>query len=371
MNVTIKTDRLKEMVTRAAKGASCNKLIPLTSLMGIELEDGVFRLITTNATNYLYVREQGIAGDDFKVSVPVDVFVKLIARTTSENVVLSVSDNALTVKGNGSYKIELPMDEDAGEVIKFPDPLSKVIFNDTETKEINLSTIKVILNSLRPALAVTMEDPCYTGYYVGSSVIATDTYKIACMDVDSLFGDDVLISSELMDLFNVMTSEKITVDRSGNVIVFGSPDCVIYGNIMEGIEDFAVDAICGLVDTHFDSVCKMPKNAVLQVLDRLSLFVNQYDKNGIYLIFTNEGLQIKSKSASGVETIPYFESNDFKPFACCIDIEMFMSQLKAQSVDMVELHYGLDNAIKMIDGNITHVIALLEDDVPDEELPFN
>lgn len=367
MKVTIKTDKLKEMVVRASKGASCNKLIPLTSLMGIELENGTFRLITTDATNYLYIREQGVAGDDFKVSVPVDVFVKLVSRTTSENVTLVVDANTLTVKGNGSYKIELPMDEDAGEVIKFPDPLSNVVFNNAETKEVNLSTIKVILNSLKPALAVTLEEPCYTGYYVGSSILATDTYKIACMDVDKLFGDDVLISSELMDLFNVMSAEKINVDRSGNIIAFGSPDCTIYGNVMEGIEDFAVDAICGLVDTHFDSSCKIPKSALLQVLDRLSLFVNTYDKNGIYLTFTKEGLQIKSKSSSGVETIPYFESVGFNAFTCCIDIEMFMSQLKAQSVDMVELHYGLDNAIKMIDGNITHVVALLEDDRIAEE----
>ena len=367
MNVTIKTDKLKEMVMRASKGASCNKLIPLTSLLGIELKNGTLTLITTDATNYLYIREQGVGGVDFNVSVPVDVFVKLVARTTSENITLIVDSNALIVRGNGSYKIELPMDEDTGEVIKFPNPLERVVFNSEDTREINLSTIKVILNSLKPALAVTLEEPCYTGYYVGSAVLATDTYKIACMDVDSLFGDDVLISSELMDLFNVMSSEKISVDRSDNIIGFGSPDCTIYGNVMEGLDDFAVDAICGLVDTHFDSMCKIPKNALLQVLDRLSLFVNTYDKNGIYLTFTNEGLQIKSKSSSGVETIPYFESVGFKAFSCCIDIEMLMSQLKAQSVDMVELHYGLDNAIKMIDGNITHVVALLDDDRLAEE----
>lgn len=362
MSVTIKTDKLKDMVSRVVKGASCNKLIPLTSLMAIKLDEGVLTLITTDATNYLYIREKGIAGLDFNVSVPVSVFAKLIERMTCDSVVITVTDKILLVKGNGNYKIELPMDEDSGKVVRFPDPLSNVKFDDTETKEVNLSTIKVILNSLKSALAVTLEDPCYTGYYVGDSVIATDTYKIASLGVAGLFGDSKLISPELMNLLSVMREEKINVDAVDNIIAFGSPDCTIYGTVMEGIEDYAVDAIMGLVDIEFDSVCKVPKNSLLQVLDRLALFVNQYDKNGIYLTFTQEGLQIESKSSSGVELIPYYESNDFKEFTCCIDIEMFMSQIKSLAVDMVELHYGLDNAIKMIDGNVTQVVALLEDD---------
>ena len=362
MEVTVKTSILKDMVSRASKGASCNKLIPLTSLMGIKLDDGVLTLITTDATNYLYVREKGIAGLDFNVSVPVDTFVKLIERMTCENITLDVTDKTLSVKGNGDYKIELPMDEDTGNVVRFPNPVGNIVFDPTNIKEVNLSTIKVIINSLKSALAVTMDDPCYVGYYVGDSVIATDTYKIASLGVSGLFGEPKLISPELMQLLMVMRDEKINVDSSGNILVFGSSDCTIYGTVMEGIEDYAVDAIMGLVDTEFDSVCKIPKNALLQVLDRLSLFVNTYDKNGIYLTFTKDGLQIESKSTSGVEIIPYYESNDFKEFTCCIDIEMFMSQIKSLAVDMVELHYGLDNAIKMVDGNVTQVIALLEDD---------
>ena len=357
MEITIKTDKLPEMVTKSVKGASNNKLIPLTSLLGIRVVDGELVLTTTDATNYLYIKDK-VGGEDFSVTVPVEIFSKLVSRMTCENIKLTVSDNSLTVTGNGTYTIELPMDEEGG-LITYPDPLSKVTLGDKET--INLSTISAILTTLKPALAVTIEDPCYTGYYIGDRVVATDTYKIASMQT-KLFSLSKLLAPETMDLLAVMSTEKIDVAFQDNIIVFISPNCIVYGVVMENIDDYAIDAISELVDAKFESMCKVSKSSILQVLDRLSLFVSNFDKNGIYLTFTRNGINISSKSSSGVEIVPYSESKDFKDFTCCIDIEMLTTQIKAQATDMVEMYYGLDNAIKMVDGNIIQVVALLEDD---------
>lgn len=360
MNFTVKTATLQEMVSRSIKGVGNNKLIPITSLMGISLEDNRLMLTTTDATNYLYIREDKIDGDDFHITVEADTFSKLISRMTSETVTLELQETALQVKGNGSYRLELPVDEE-GSLITFPDPYKSTLIKVGEDVQLHLSTVQTILSTLKPALAVTLENPCYTGYYVGSKVVATDTYKIACMDVNIL-DKDMLISPEMMNLLSVMTSEKIQVDVVDNIIVCSSPDCVVYGPTMEGIEDYRIDAISSLVDTKFSSMCKVPKAALLQVLDRLGLFVSTYDKNGIYLTFSQQGVQISSKASTGVEIIPYTESHDFKDFTCCVDIEMLISQVKSQATDVIELYYGLDNAIKMVDGNITIIVALLEDD---------
>lgn len=358
MKLSIKTTKLQEMVSRAVKGASNNKLIPLTSLMAIELNSSKLTLITTDATNYLYVIEDKVVGEDFYVVVAVDTFAKLISRMTSENVSLELKENSLEVIGNGTYNIELPLDEN-GELIKYPDP-AKDFSSSNSAITVNLSVIKTILNSVKPSLAITLENPCYTGYYVGDKIVATDSFKIASMDVN-LFNTNVLISPEMMNLLDVMTDEKISVSIQDNIIAFITDNCVVYGNLMEGIEDYEIVAISGLLDTKFGSVCKLPKSALLQVLDRLSLFVGTYDKNGIRLTFTKEGLQISSKAANGVELIEYVESKKFKEFTCLIDIEMWTQQIKAQATDVIELHYGLDNAVKMVDGNITQITALLEE----------
>ena len=80
MKLTIKTDIFKEIISRAIKGASQNKLIPLTSLMAIQLKDDQLTVITSDATNYLYINQDNIAGDDFYVVVQVEQFSKLISK---------------------------------------------------------------------------------------------------------------------------------------------------------------------------------------------------------------------------------------------------------------------------------------------------
>lgn len=361
MKLTLKTEKLKEMVSRAVKGVGNNKLIPLTSLMAIEVKDNKLTLITTDATNYLYITEDKVVADDFYIVVDATTFSKLVSKMTCENITLEVKTGVLNVKGNGNYKIELPLDEN-GEPIKYPDPVDRLDLSSATQKTINRTTVQVILETIKPALAVTLENPCYTGYYIGDSVVATDTYKIASMDVN-LLGANKLVSPEFMDLLAVMTNEKITVMYTDTDIVCSTPDCTVYGKFMDGIEDYAIDAIMDLVNTEIDSFCSVPKNALLQLLDRLSLFVGPYDKNAIHLTFTQNGLQVSSKATNGIEIIDYIASDNFKDFTCAIDIQMLTQEVKAISNDVIELYYGEDNAIKMTDGNITIIVALLEDDI--------
>jgi len=359
MKFSIKADKFKEMVSRSIKGASCNKLIPLTALMAVELQKKTLTLITTDSTNYLYIRENKVEGEDFYVTVPVDTFSKLIARMTCETITLEVKNDSLEVSGNGKYLIELPQDEN-GQMIKFPDPLAKV--KATPMGEIQSNTISTILTTAKPALATTLEVPCYTGYYLGDKIIATDTYKI-CGINERLLKNDCLISPEMMNLLAVMTTEKISVDSKDDILIFSSPDCVVYGPIMDGIEEYQVDAINGLLENNFVSSCRLPKAALLQVLDRLALFVTTNDKDGIFLTFTKDGLIIRSKASSGEELIPYHESKDFKEFVCCINIEYFQSLIKSQVTDMIEIYYGDDNAIKMVDGKVTLIVALIDEEM--------
>lgn len=368
MRLTIKTEKLKDMVARSVKGVGDNKLIPLTSLMAIKVKENVLTLITTDATNYLYIIEDKVVADDFYVVVDANVFSKLVSKMTCENVILEVTSGVwvLNVKGNGDYKIELPLDEN-GEPIKYPDPVSNLDLSKAIKKTVHRTTVQVILESIKPALATTLENPCYTGYYVGDQVVATDTYKIASMDTNLFEGNRRLISPEFMDLLSVMNGEKITVDMTDTDIVCSTPDCIVYGKFMDGMEDYAIDAIMDLVNTEMDSFCSVPQSAMLQLLDRLSLFVGTYDKNAIHLTFTRQGLQVSSKAANGVEIVNYIASDNFKDFTCAVDIQMLTQEIKAISNDVIELYYGEDNAIKMTDGNITIIVALLDEDSLEEE----
>ena len=225
----------------------------------------------------------------------------------------------------------------------------------------NLSTIRLILSTAKSSLATTTEIPCYTGYYMGDSVVTTDTYKVCGINVP-MMKTPVLVAPEALELLDVFTDEHIQVFSYGNRIKFVTPSCAVFGNLMDSIQDFQIEEIGALLNEEFASYCKLSKQELVQLLDRLALFVSAYDKNGIYLTFTADGMQVESKQANSVELLHYKESVNFKPFTCCIDIEMFHSQVKSNVGDSVTLHYGEENAVKISDGNVTEIIALLEDD---------
>lgn len=371
MKFKINTATLQEMVAKAVKGASSNSDLMITQLMAIQLADNELTLITTDNSNYLYVSQDKIAGEDFYVVVPVDKFSKLISKLTCEDVTLEIPDSKdneldkLVVHGNGKYTIELPYDEDGG-LIKFPDPVAETT-NDTDWKEekINLTTIRKILATAKASLYAGKDIICYSNYYMGERVVATDTFKICGIDIE-VFDRPRLISPELMELLDLLSNEEVTVYSKEDKLIFTTDNVTVFGREEENIDEFKIDVISSLLDEKFASSCKVEKAAMLQMLDRLALFVDVMDKNSVYLTFTKDGLVVSSKQDSGSEILPYKESTEFTDYTCALDIDLFKAQVKAYQNDILEIMYGKENTIKLVNGNVRQIIALADDDRVEE-----
>ena len=363
----MKTEVLKDMVARAIKGAGNDKLLPITTKIAIELKNNVLTLITTDCTTYLYIKNADIKGEDFYIVIEAEKFSKLISKLTCENVTLQVEDSALTVIGNGTHKIEIPLDESTGESIVFPDPASKLELPEENCHEVNLSMLKLILESCKPSLAVTFEDPQYTGYYIGKRVITTDRQTVAGLDNKILGDEEILVYPSFMELVNVLTTDKVSVYVFDENVVIASANCSIYGKVMEGLDTFESDTISQLLDMEMQNTCAVNKNLLLSVLDRASLFVGQYDNSAIKLDFTKEGLGVESVKADSTEIIPYANKADVEPFTCYIDSNLLNQQVKAYGDDTVTIEYGDDSAIKLVDGDLVLLVCLLNDDEIVEE----
>lgn len=357
MKLEVKTLKFQEMVAKSVKGASNNKMIPLTGLIAIKAENNVLKLITTDATNTLIITEKGIGGEDFYAVAPVEILSRLVAKITTESITLDLTPEGLKVIGNGSYIIEIPLNED-GSALKFPEPKEPV---DAVESTVTNVAIKTILNANRVALAQTIEIPCLTGYYCDEGVITTDTFKV-CSNAVRVFDTKVLLSAEMVDLLNIIDAEKITVLRDAHRIYFVTPTVTVQGPQLEGIDEFPAAAIQAYVETEFKSMVKLPKASIMNILDRLQLFVAPYDKNGLYLTFLENELTLNSKARTGKESIKYTEVVNPQLFTCCIDVELLRSQIAGQESEIVELWFGHPKAIKMTSGKITQIIALLEDD---------
>lgn len=358
MQIKMKTQKLQEMVAKAVKGSSNNKMIPITSLMSIEFGGtGSLVITTTDASNFLKISDTAAEGTPFAAVVPTELFSKLVAKTTTEFITLTLDNNVLQVKGNGKYDIEVALDEN-GAMIPFP-----TYAMDADAKEytITLAVMRGLLNSNKAALAQTMEVPCLTGYYFGDTVITTDSLRVCCNEV-KVFETPVLIPSELMDLVSLIDDEKIQVKQGAGKLLFTGSKVTVYGVELMGIEDYPVDAINAYLQTDFAQYVMMKKDLMLNVLDRQSLFVSTYDQNSIFLVFGEKGLTVNSRKSNAVEEIPYTEVKPITPFACCIDIELIKTQVAAQEADTFQLWFGHEKAVKLVSGKTTQIISLMEDD---------
>lgn len=351
------SSRMKDAVNKAIKGAGFNNLIPITSMIGIKLEGGKLRLFTTDMTNTLCIIIDKVSGEDMDITVDADKFGKLIAKTTSEDIDLSVKDDILYVKANGTYKIPLISDEEG--LVTFPG----LAETKGKTTNVKLTSIMQAYNINKSALAKTLENPALTGYYCGDMVISTDANVITFNDFKMFEQDEpLLISPQLMQLLTLNKQEDIKLIVDKTLLTFITDDMVVQGAVMEGIEDFPADDVKAYLDEAFTSSCKVPKDLLLATLDRLALFIEPYDKNGAYFTFGRKGINIHSKKDASTEVINYVESKDFKQFICCVDIPMLKEQLQANPDDTVKICYGNENALKIESGKVTQVIALLEDE---------
>lgn len=364
MNLTLKTSELQKMVSKAVKGAGNNKLLPITSMLLIaknEKTGGRIKLVTTDTNNTLEVYGESYSGEDFYCVVPVDIFSKLISKLTCDKVTLDVENDIMKVTGNGTYKIALPVDEEG--LIQFPEPS---FTPQSQFYDIKLTTIKSIIAVNKAALSTSNEDDCYCAYYMGDKVITSDE-NVICFNLINVCETPMLVSRTMLDLIALSDNEDITFSKNGNKIMFDCGDIKVTGALHSGLDEFPIEDICAYLDTVFHSECTIVKSALLSVLDRLSLFIEPFDRNGAYFIFGNDGITIKSKKSSIEELVRYSDSDNFSPFVCCVDIPMFKAQLESIPTDTVKLAFGDDNAVKLSSGNIVSVVALFED----EELTNN
>jgi len=361
--VTFKTTKLQEMTTKASKGVGNNKLKPLTELIAIKVEDNALILLTTDGDNFLYITEQ-VDSDDFYAVVQANQFVKLISKLTSEDVSLDVVNNCLEVRGNGNYKIPVEIDATTGEIVEYPDPFKKLRDEDLDmVGALGTQDIANILRALKPSLSTTMELPQYINYYLGDTAIATDTDTVGCYH-KALATTPVLVSPQAVDILGVYTSEEVlNIYKNNNRLLFCGDGFTLISYAMPGVEKYAISKIMSHVGTDYPYKSKLPKQDLVQALERLSLFVSPYDEDTVYLRFGVDGnsLQLSSKQSDSVECISYIESNTDMGFECAVYFSMLTAQVKATTGDTVEISYGASKSIKLDDTacNVTSILCLV------------
>lgn len=352
----ILTVKLQALVTKAIKGAGFNKLLPITNKIGIEVKNGIIRLCTSDGTNYLYVKEDyADESQSFSATVDADIFSKLILKTTSEGIELTIENNTLIVEGNGKYKIPLAMNDD-GTVIVYPNMLDSVSAEEV-LGTLSAQTIQLMISTIKPTLATNLSTPVYTNYLMSDYIVSTDRTMLNAYKNPNKFSEDKLLSREFVDLLGLTNADAV-ISEADNAIIAKSGNMTVYAKTALNISDFNKQGVNSMLDMSYDSYCKLKKSDLLPLIERISLFVGEYDESVVRLHFTEEGIEVTSKNDDGAELIEYMESKDFKDTSIKIDVNKLVTQLKSYQSDSIDLYYGNPSCIKFQDGDTVQITAL-------------
>lgn len=354
MKFTITTSMLQALVSKAIKGAGFNKLLPITSMIGID-DNGALNLYTTDGTNNLKISGDVIVSDGFDITLEADTFAKLVSKLTSDTVMLEVKDNTLIITGNGTYKLPLQMSDDGSPLI-FPNkPDNESAFESIGT--LPATAIEVMLNSLKPSLSNNVSSP-HSKYFVGEFLASTDRFML-CAYSGVSFDTDMLFSREFVDLLGVAGGD-VELWLTDDYIIAVAEGFVLRTKLSGNPDEFNIKGLKKMLNFKLDSYCKVNKKSLLSLLDRLSLFVGEYDDGAIIVHFTENGMEISSLKSDGVETVDYMEFSNFTDLTIKINITRLIVLLKGYLSDSVDIHYGSDACIKLTDGNTTEVLALMK-----------
>lgn len=361
----IKTELLKEIVSKVINGASNNKMLPITSLIGVDYKDSYLTLTTTDGSTQFIIKQklEVPAEEDYEFYTVVNAeqFSKLVSKTTKEYIELENTDNSLNFKGNGTYELELALNED-GQLVKFADVPTEGF---DVSQMINLKDLQDALITAKASLAKTMELPCLTGYYIGKNIITTDRQLVCKLD-KKLVEEPILISSqmaELLLLVDLAENDLFELNKLGSQLIFTTNKYIIAGKELEGKEIYnenIVKAVTNLTSLEYTGEVQVNKQELLDILDRMNLFVSPYDKNAVNLVFTKDGLQVKSMHSNAIEVAEIKSEKDVAEYTCTVDIEMLKNQIQSLNLDSVTIQYGSQKSIQLKEGNTTLVIALLE-----------
>ena len=356
----VSTSALNAALQKASKGVGNNKLIPLSTLIGIVAHDGVLSIYATDGTTFLEIKGVCENSDDFRVAVNASKFVSLISRLTCDTVSLNITNRGLEVVGNGKYVIEIPIDE-SGTPVNFPNPVQCVDSKPVEDGVWTVSDIQTLKTTLVPAVATTLEVPCYCNVYIGETAVATDTYKIAALQ-KQLLANPVLIASHVFNLLAMAHEDVGFSIYSDGQAVFKNDALTIHTHVFD-VDEYAISEISALIEADYPYECVVSKQELLSVLDRCALFNNPYDNNAIEISFDEGSLCVSNRKLTVKEEIPYVDVNSRGGQKCTLDIVMLTAQIKAYAWDRLTIQYGRQDSMKLVNtaDSTVQIISLVED----------
>jgi hypothetical protein len=354
---------------------SCKKILDavtnssstINETLELEADGQILHLNVTNKEYYVSVKMPLDVEVKLHAVVNAQLFLNLISKITTGTLELTTGDNTLIVKGNGNYKIPLIYDGD--KVVELP---KITIDNVTNTFTVKGSILHSILKyNTKELLKGGGSSPVQKLFYIDDKGAITFTNG-ACVNNFSLEQKVILtLTEKIVKLFKLFKSEDINFTMGFDELQTGivaqkvsfSDDQVTLTSIIttkeELINKFPVQGIRKWVDDSYDYTITVDRLALLESINRLSLF----SKNGSDLGFTNmsfgvEGVTIFDSTKTNNEEVKYVNnvSTLVTPYEAKFNTNDLKLTLETSEGQYILVSFGNHKAVIIKRNDINNII---------------
>ena len=369
----INQEKFKQVCATISSAIDASELSQLTNTLELKVVDKQLFLNITNLEYFLAVRIYTPITDEdanFIATVNASIFVKLVSQITTDTIELTVIDNSLILKGNGTYKLPLIYNED-----KLLELTPIVINNVTSSMNIDSSILRSILTfNSKQLLTDVAQDLRHKLYYIDDK--GAITYQnCACINNFVLEKPiKILLDNKLVKLFKLFESDSVYFELGYDALT----DNVVQTKIRIVSNDITLTAILSCDDTLLNSIpvnairsladeiypysVNINKDLLLQAINRASILMGIDDKvdkitNILNLTFTADGVEISGNNNQTLEKVPYTFNESLVD---CYSVSVKLNHLKLTLESCIEpyitINLGGRPALVIKRLNITNII---------------
>lgn len=366
----IKTKEFQEICKTVLAATDGSELSTLTETLELKARGNILYLNVTNKEYYASIKFKLDHEENFTAAVNANLFLKLIAAITSEDVELTLHDTYMNVKANGNYKISLVFEND--KLMEVPEIR---IDNPTVTMSIPSTTLESIVNYNSKQLAVgTIAKPVQKMFYMDEQGCITFTTG-ACVNSFTLEKPiRVLFNTRLVNLFKLFkgTSVEFTLGydaisetlvqtkvqfKTDNITLTAITSCD--DSLLNQVP---VNAIRGRANKEYPNSVVLSVTALNEAIGRLLLFSAGYGskenlKPYSLFEFADEKVTIYDAKKENVEHLKYQNGTTVsEEYSMTLDLFEFKKILDSCSEQYITLNFGDHKACVVTRNAIKNVM---------------
>lgn len=366
----IKTKEFKEVCSTILSAIDSNELSTLTETLELESKNKVLKLSVTNGEYFVTVNFNLDSEEELHASVNANLFLKLINAVTTEDITLTMKDNYLEVKANGTYKIPYIYEDD--KMLTLPEI---TISNPTLDMKVSGDVLGSILDyNSKELLRGTISRPVQKMYYVDEKGCLTFTTG-ACVNYFELEKPiKVLFNNRLVKLFKLFKNKMTDFTLGYDAI----DETLTQTKVQFKTDNITLTAITGCTDDLLKSVpvsairgraeFEYPHNVVLSTVElkdavnRLLLFSAGYGsiknlKPYSQFVFNNNQVTIYDSNKENSEILTFKNDTSVnEEYNMTLDLADLKLILDNLSEDFITLSFGNHQAAVIKRQSIYNVV---------------